>query len=172
MQHRSAPQVILLPVKPGFIALTTVVALLANLLPWSGFWVLIKPDFVAVTALYWCVNQPRKVGFVAAWLLGLAMDIADAALFGQHALAYTVLAYAGIALHRRIQGFSMRFQVLHVLVLLALTAAIVLAIRLLTGSDFPGAAYFVSSLSGAALWPAVSVLFKLPQRPTSDPDQI
>jgi rod shape-determining protein MreD len=172
MESRAAPQVLLLPVKPAFIVATLAAALVLNFLPWSGAWVLLKPDFVALALLYWCINQPRRVGFLIAFLLGLAMDVADGALMGQHALAYTLLAYAGIALHRRIQRFAMKFQVLHVLVLLFACDLVVLLSRGLAGADFPGALYFAGAPVGAALWPAVSHYFKLPQRPRSDPDQI
>ena len=163
---------ILLPVKAGFIVFTFVAALLANLLPWSGWELAIKPDFVALVVLYWCIQQPRKVGFTSAWLLGLVMDVAEGSLFGQHALAYSVLAFGGIVLHRRVLRFSMRDQVLHVLVLLLLNDVMVLAIRMLAGAGFPGLQYFIGSLTAAALWPALSFLFKLPQRPQPDPDRV
>lgn len=166
------PQEILLPVKPAFIAATLIAGLLINLLPWSGWWLWVRPDFVALTLLYWCIEQPRKIGFTAAWLLGLLMDVADASLFGQHALAYSVLAYAGIVLHRRVQRFSITPQVLHVIPLLLLTDAIVVVIRMLAGGDFPGLQLFLGSFIGGALWPALSVLLKLPQRPRPDPDHV
>lgn len=167
-----APQVILLPIKPGFIVATLVLALLANLLPWSGWWLWVRPDFVALVVLYWCIDQPRKIGFTAAWLLGLLMDVADGSFFGQHALAYTILAYAGIVLHRRVQRFSVTPQVLHVIPLLLLNDVIVLLIRMLAGSDFPGYQYFLGSFVAGALWPALSIMLKLPQRPKADPDHV
>ena len=163
---------ILLPVRGSFIVATFVAALLINLLPWSGELMVIKPDFVALVVLYWCIQQPRKVGFTSAWLLGLVMDVAEGSLFGQHALAYSVLAFGGIVLHRRVLMFSMRNQVLHVIVLLLLNDVMVLAIRMLAGASFPGLQYFIGSLTGAALWPALSFLFKLPQRPPPDPDRV
>jgi rod shape-determining protein MreD len=163
---------ILLPVRGGFIVFTFVAALLINLLPWSGWALVIKPDFVALVVLYWCIQQPRKVGFTGAWLLGLVMDVAEGSLFGQHALAYSVLAFGGIVLHRRVLMFSMRDQVLHVIVLLILNDVLVLAIRMLAGAGFPGVQYFIGSLTAAALWPALSLLFKLPQRPPPDPDRV
>ena len=86
---RLAPQEILLPVRGSFIVVTLIAALLVNLLPWSGAALWIRPDFVALVVLYWCIEQPRKIGFLAPWLLGLFMDIADGSLFGQHALAAT-----------------------------------------------------------------------------------
>mgnify|MGYP003347085278 CR=1 FL=1 len=77
MQARDIrPHEILLPVNGVFIAATFVAALLINLLPWSGVWLYIKPDFVALVVLYWCIQQPRKVGFMSAWLLGILMDVA------------------------------------------------------------------------------------------------
>jgi rod shape-determining protein MreD len=164
-------QEILLPVKAGFIALTLVVALFANLLPWSGAAALIKPDFLAVTLLYWCVHQPRKLGFAAAWLLGLVMDVGDASLFGQHAFAYTLLAYAAVTLHRRVQRFSMAQQTLQVVPLLLLAQLATLLVRMAAGGDFPGWLYFSASLTGAALWPLLAVVLPLPQRPRLDPDR-
>jgi rod shape-determining protein MreD len=173
MQARDiAPHEILLPVRAGFIIFTFIAALLINLLPWSGWWLAVKPDFVALVVLYWCIQQPRKVGFTFAWLLGLVMDVAEGSLFGQHALAYSVLAFAGIVLHRRVLMFTMRNQVLHVLVLLLMNDLLVLAVRMLSGSSFPGLNYFAGSLIAAALWPALSFLFKLPQRPVPDPDHV
>lgn len=166
------PQELLLPVRPGFIILTLVAALLANLLPWSGWAIWLVPDFVALVVLYWCIEEPRKIGFLTAWSLGLLMDIADGSLFGQHALAYSILAYAGIALHRRMQRFPLAPQVLHVIPLLLLTDLVVLLVRALAGADFPGYAYFLGSLVGAALWPVLYYLLKLPQRPRSDPDRV
>ena len=167
---RVTPQEILLPVKPGFIALTLIAALLLNLLPWSGTALWAKPDFVALVVLYWCIEAPRRIGFLAAWLLGLLMDVADGTLFGQHALAYTILAYAGIVLHRRVRMFAVTPQILHVVVLLLMTDLVVIAIRALAGAEFPGLPYFAGSLAGGALWPVIMHFFRLPQRPQPDPD--
>jgi rod shape-determining protein MreD len=163
---------ILLPVKPAFIAFTFIVAALLNLLPWSGWAMWLRPDFVALVVLYWCVWQPRRIGFLTAFLLGLLMDVADGALFGQHALAYSILAFGGIVLHRRVRMFTLTPQVVHVIPLLLLNDIIILAIRGLAGADFPGYGYFIGSFVGGALWPLISVLLKLPQRPRSDPDHV
>ena len=171
-ETRIAPQEILLPVRAGFIALSLIAALMLNLLPWSGAWLWGKPDFVALVVLYWCIEQPRKVGFVSAWMMGLFMDVADGTLLGQHALAYSILAYAGIVLHRRVRMFSGTPLVLHVVLLLLMNDLIVLCVRLVAGADFPGLQYFIGSFIAAALWLPLGALLRLPQRPTLDPDHV
>jgi rod shape-determining protein MreD len=165
VQRSMTPQEILLPVNPAFIVMTLIVALTVNLMPLSGWWLVCRPDFVALVLLYWCIDQPRKISFTMAWLLGLVMDVFDGSLFGQHALAYSILVFAGIALHRRLQRFSATPQVLHVIPLLLMNDLIVLAVRLVTGSDFPGYPYFAGSLIGGALWPLLLTLLTLPRRP-------
>jgi rod shape-determining protein MreD len=168
--YPGTPEEILKPATTGFIVFTLATAVLINLLPWGGWGLWVRPDFVVLVLLYWCVDQPRKIGFGIAWLLGLLMDVSDGSLLGQHALAYTIVAYAGIALHRRVQRFSITPQALHVVPLLLLNDVIVLLIRLAAGSDFPGYWYFFGSLIGGLLWPALSFLLKLPQRPRLDAD--
>ena len=166
----SGSEEILLPVKPMYIALTLLVALMVNLLPLTG-WVLgLRPDFVALVLLYWGIHQPRKIGFLPAWVLGLAMDVADGSLFGQHALAYSVMMFAAMALHRRVSMFDMRHQILHVLPMLLIMQLIVLCVRLASGGEFPGWWYFLTSITGALLWPVADLLLKIPLRPRPDSD--
>ncbi|MEI8036028.1 MAG: rod shape-determining protein MreD [Betaproteobacteria bacterium] len=164
-------QEILRPAKPGFIVLSLGLALVINCLPWSGWALWLRPDFVALLLLFWCIHQPRKTGFTFAWCLGLMMDVSEGSLLGQHALAYTLITYFGIVLHRRVPQFSMASQMIHILPLLLFNDLMVLAIRMGSGSAFPGYGYFVGSLIATLLWPTVSYLLKLPQRPFIDPDQ-
>jgi len=163
---------ILLPVRPLYVALTLLAALLLNLMPLTGWVLVLRPDFVALALLYWGIHQPRKVGFLPAWLLGLAVDVAEGSLFGQHALAYSVMMFSAIALHRRVAMFGVRHQMLHVLAILLLTQVIVLAVRAASGDEYPGWWYFVSSVIGALLWPVARFLFTIPLRARRDPDEV
>ena len=167
----SGSEEILMPVRPLYIAITLFVALMINLLPLTGWVLALRPDFIALVLLYWGVHQPRKIGFLPAWLLGLAMDVADGSLFGQHALAYAVMMFTAIALHRRVSMFDMRHQILHVLPILLIMQLIVLGVRQAAGGEFPGWWYFLSSITGAMLWPATDLLLKIPLRQRTDPDE-
>ena len=159
------PEEILLPVRRWFILLTLALALAANLLPFSGVVLALRPDFLALTLLYWCIREPAFVGVGIAWCLGLLMDVGDATLFGQHALAYAVLAYAADHFRRRVLRFPLWQQALQVAVLLGLCAALVLLVRVVGGAPLPRWTYAVSPVVGALLWPVVSVVLQWPQRP-------
>jgi rod shape-determining protein MreD len=156
------PSALLLPARPAFIWGTLLAALLLNLLPAGPVaWV---PDFLALALVFWNVHQPRRVGIGAAFVAGLLMDVHNGALFGEHALAYTLLAYGAITLHRRMLWFPVGAQALHVLALLLMAQCVSLALRLWVGGSFPGWGYFASSVIGAAIWPVVNWILLAPQR--------
>jgi rod shape-determining protein MreD len=163
------PEVILLPVKPWFVLLTLLIGLLGNVVPVSGFIAAVKPDFLALVLLYWCIQEPRLIGVGTAWGLGLLMDVADATVFGQHALAYAVLAYAAEYFRRRVLRFPLWQQAAQVAVLLLFCAALVMLVRIVGGASIPRWTYAVGPLSGALLWPVVSALLQWPQRPPRSP---
>jgi len=162
------PQYLLRPVNPLFIWFTFICAFLLNLLPWGrtpGV-----PDFLALALVFWNVHQPRRVGMGAAFVFGLLMDVHDASLFGEHALAYTLLAYGAIALHRRILWFPVGLQILYVAPLLLVAQVVLLLLRLWVGGAFPGWLHFLDAVVGALAWPFVTALLLAPQRRPTDRD--
>jgi rod shape-determining protein MreD len=163
------PQYILLPVSPLFIAITLVSAFLLNLLPWGDLYGV--PDFVALTLIFWSVHQPRKVGIGLAFLMGLLMDVHNASLLGENALAYTLLSYFAIMIHRRMLWFRPITQALHVLPLLLLMQVVQMLIQALVSGKFPGWYYLASSLVSAALWPLATWMLLAPQRRAVDRDE-
>lgn len=159
---------LLLPVNPFFILFSLVFAFAINLLPFGRQPAM--PDLLIVTLAFWNVHQPRRVGVGWAFLFGLLMDVHQGALLGQHALAYTVLSFFAITIHRRLLWFSVPSQALQVLPLFVVAHALALAVRLLVGGTFPGFTILLAPLLEALLWPVISVLLLLPQRRAPDPD--
>ena len=163
------PHYILLPVSPLFIGITLVSAFLLNLLPWGDLYGV--PDFVALVLIFWSIHQPRKVGIGLAFLMGLLMDVHNASLLGENALAYTLLSYFAIIIHRRMLWFRPVAQALHVLPLLVVMQVVQMLIQALVSGKFPGWYYFASSLVSAALWPLVTWMLLAPQRRAIDRDE-
>ncbi len=162
------PNYILQPVSPLFIFFSLLCAFMLNLLPWGGF--IGAPDFVALVLVFWGVHQPRKVGIGVAFFMGLLMDVHDASLLGENALAYTLLSYFAIMMHRRVLWFPVITQAMHVFPLLLLTQAIQLMVRFLVSGKFPGWFYFIESVISVALWPLVTWVLLAPQRRAVDRD--
>ena len=160
---------LLLPVNPFFIALSLLAALGFNLLPLGRNPAL--PDLLALTIAFWAVHQPRRVGVGTSFMFGLLMDVHQGALLGQHALAYTLLAFVALALSRRLTWFTLAQQALQVLPLFVAMHTVSLLVRLAAGDLFPGWSLFIAPLVEAALWPFVTLLLLAPQLRAPDPDE-
>lgn len=165
-------QQLLLPANPLFIWGSLLAALMLNMLQNMGLWgrAAWVPDLMALVLVFWSVHQPLRVGIGTAFVFGLFMDVHQSALLGQHALAYAVLSFLAIAIHRRLLWFSVPSQALQVLPLFAAAHAIELLLRMLAGGQFPGVVMFAAPLIQTLLWPIVSIVLLLPQRRAPDPD--
>jgi rod shape-determining protein MreD len=140
------------PVSLKLIYSTLFAAYMLYLLPWAGFGLLLRPDFVLLVLLYWMLRAPHLCNVGTAWMMGLLLDVASGSLFGQYALAYTVTAFFAIYYQRRLVLFSAWQQVGYVLLLLLVSQIVLLVIKLMAGNALPGWGYFLSSLSGVLLW--------------------
>ena len=147
------------PVSNTFIVLSVLVALFLNGLPWEGVWLMLRPDFVALAMLYWCTHKPLRVGIGLSWAVGILADVADASLFGQHALAYTLLAFGGVVLHRRLQMFDLRQQTTQVFGIFALTY-VTYALVHWQVTGYVVWPYFLGCMTSTLLWAPLSIMFQ------------
>ena len=168
MIMRSGQQ-LLLPANPLFIWGSLIVALLLNMLPLGRVpWM---PDFLALVLVFWNVHQPLRVGIGLAFMFGLAMDVHQTALLGQHALSYTALSFFAAMIQRRLLWFKVPSQAVQVLPLFVAAHGVELIIRMLGGGIFPGWILLMAPLLETLLWPVASVLLLVPQRRAPDPDE-
>lgn len=167
-------QQLLLPANPLFIWGSLLGAFLLNMLVnidllGRAAWV---PDLLALVLVFWTVHQPLRVSIGAAFVFGLLMDAHQGSLLGQHALAYTVLSFFAITLHRRLLWFPVPSQALQVFPLFAAAHGISLAMRMLGGGVFPGWSMAFAPILEALLWPVATALLLAPQRRAPDPDDV
>lgn len=165
-------QQLLLPANPFFIWFSLLCALLLNALGSTAMWSRAPwaPDFLALVLVFWGVYQPLRIGVGVAFMFGLIMDVQQGAMLGQHALAYTALAFLAVSMHRRLLWFDMMTQAVQLLPLLMVSHLLQLLVRMVSGSNFPGWSLFLSPFLEAALWPLVSMILLAPQRRAPDPD--
>ena len=160
---------LLLPVNPLFVWFTLLLAFALNIVPLGR--VPAMPDFLALVLAFWNVNQSRRVGVGVAFVFGLMMDVHAGAVLGQHALAYTLLSFFAITIHRRLLWFTVPAQALQILPLFVGAHAVSLAVRMLAGGMFPGWDLAFAPLLEALMWPIVTGLLLAPQRRAPDRDQ-
>ena len=151
--------VILRPVSNFLIIISIVGSLLLNALPWQGLWLTLRPDFVAVALLYWCTHKPLRIGIGLSWAIGILADVGDASLFGQHALSYSILAFGGVVLSRRIRMFDLREQTTQVFGILLSTYAVYAIVHWQVNGHVVWS-YFMGCVTSTLLWIPFSFLFQ------------
>jgi rod shape-determining protein MreD len=160
---------LLLPVNPLFVALTLLIAFAINFVPLGRN--PLMPDVVALVLVFWNVHQSRRVGVGLAFFFGLMMDVHDGAVLGQHALAYTLLSYFAITIHRRLLWFTVPSQAVQILPLFLAAHAVSLLVRMIAGGMFPGWQVLLAPVFEALLWPIATWLLLAPQRRAPDRDE-
>lgn len=160
---------LLLPVNPLFVWVSLLVAFGLNIVPLGRNPAM--PDFLALVLVFWNVHQSRRVGVGLAFMFGLVMDVHDAAILGQHALAYTLLSYFAITIHRRLLWFTVPSQAVQILPLFLAAHAVSFIVRMIAGGMLPGWELLLAPIFESLLWPVATWLLLAPQRRPPDPDQ-
>ncbi len=166
-------QALLLPASPVFIWFSLLTALALNMVANMGLWgrAAWVPDLLALGLVFWNVHQPLRIGVGVAFAFGLAMDVHQGSLLGQHALAYTALSFFAITAHRRLLWFPVPQQALQVLPLFVAAHALELLVRMAAGGTFPGWSVLLAPAIEAAFWPLATIVLLAPQRRAHDPDE-
>jgi len=153
---------------PWFIWSTLLLVWLVSLLPWR-LWQP-APDLLLLVIAFWCLNEPRRVNMLTAFMFGLLMDVHDAGLLGEQALAYTLVAYGAIVLARRLQRFNSLIQAIHMLPVFVLAEAVSRVVHAWLEGEWAGWSWLGSALLTVALWPLAEILLHMPQRRLDETD--
>lgn len=136
---------------------------------WAVAW---RPEWVALTLIYWTLSWPRTFGMGAAWLLGLLTDAAQGALLGEHALGFCIIAYITLRLRQRIRLFPLYQQAFSVGLMLLPYKSASLWINGLYGYTPESGLYWAPVLSSLVLWPCVFTCLQIAsKRLTAHPHQ-
>ena len=138
-----------------------VVAVLLEQLPWSGWALALRPDFVLVGVLFWVLHQPARVGFGVAFSLGLLADFQDGAVFGQHAIAYAIGVYLVLFLRLRLLQFDPLRQAAQLFPILLTVQLVVLLVGWLAVNPPAGLLILLPALSSTVLWYLIALFVRL-----------
>ncbi|MCG6862580.1 MAG: rod shape-determining protein MreD [Chromatiaceae bacterium] len=142
------------------ILITLGIALILTILPMPAWAEDFRPQWVAMTLIYWALALPTRVGVFWAWGAGLVLDVTSGTVLGQHALSLSVPVYLAVELHARIRVFPLPQQAVSVWVLLLVERLLALWVIGATGQPTPTLFYWIPTFVGMLLWPWVFILLR------------
>ncbi len=137
---------------------TVLLALMLTLVPLPDALDPFRPDWVVLILIYWGMTAPRNYNVGSAWVIGILLDVAQGTLLlGQHALALCVIVYITIKFHLLMRVFPLLQLTATVFALLALYQFLLFWINGVAGETAPAISYWASVITGAIVWPFLSM---------------
>ncbi len=114
-----------------------------------------RPEWVALTLVYWAIALPQRVGLATALVVGVFLDVLEGAVLGQNAFALVVLALLSLTLYQRLRVFSLLQQAGVVFVMIGIHQLVCQWVQNLVGAGADSLLFLLPALSSAVLWPVV-----------------
>lgn len=144
----------------GRIILTLIVAMCLRIAPWPIDMAAFNPDWVLLSLIYWSLAVPERVGIFHAWTFGLLTDVLTGRLFGQYALAYSLVIYICLKLHKRLRQFPLIQQGLFIFFCLLLSQLLLFLIKNIQNPAQLRASFWLPVFSGTLCWPLVYTVLR------------
>lgn len=114
-----------------------------------------RPEWVALTLIYWCIALPQRVGIATGLVLGVGLDVLEGAVLGQNAFALFVVALLSLILYQRLRVYSLWQQAAVVFILVGVNQLICQWVHNLEGVGARSQLFLLPAFSSALLWPVV-----------------
>lgn len=137
----------------GVIIFTLVVGLLLMILPMPHWANAFRPAWLLLIMIYWSIALPHRVGILTAWTAGLILDLLQGVLIGENALAFALVIYISLKIHRQFRLFSVLMQVISIFLLLLLNQLLLFWLQGLQGEVVTVKWFLGGPLVSACLWP-------------------
>jgi rod shape-determining protein MreD len=138
------------------ITISTLMALGLTIFPLPDAIDALRPDFLVLVVLYWAIVSPQSGGLALAFMTGLALDVIQGVVLGQHALALVLVAAWATNLRLRLRVFPLLHQTLSIFALLAGYQFILFWVDGATGNPVTSFGRWLAPLTGALIWPVLA----------------
>ncbi|MDH3350345.1 MAG: rod shape-determining protein MreD [Gammaproteobacteria bacterium] len=142
------------------VILSIVFALMLMVVPMPDWAAAFRPDWVALTLIYWAMILPRTWSVGSAWIIGMVLDVAQGTILGQHALALCFIVFITIRFHLLMRVFPMQQLAATVFAILALYQFLLFWINGVAGVDVPAVGYWGPVITGTLVWPFVLIVLR------------
>ena len=143
-----------------FIILSLIVAMMLTILPlpfWAGW---ARPLWVPAVVFYWALALPDRFSIVAAWCVGILLDVLLGTLLGENALGLTLSVFVISKLFTRIRLFPMWQQVGVIFLLSLCHLTLIFWMQGLIGQPPLTWQFWIPSISTGLLWPWLFFLMR------------
>jgi rod shape-determining protein MreD len=138
------------------MALSALVALALAVIPLPAVVDAFRPDFLVLVVFYWSIESPRAGGLALAFTAGLALDVIQGVVLGEHALALTLMAAWATHLRLRLRVFSVLSQSLTIFAFLTGYQFVLFWVDGATGNAVTAFSRWLAPVIGALIWPLVA----------------
>jgi rod shape-determining protein MreD len=142
------------------IVTSILLAIVLNMLPLPEWAYWFRPEWVLLVLIYWIMLLPHRINVGCAWSLGLLVDVMNGSLLGEHALAFTLIAYIVARWHQWLRLFSFWQQSIIVLLFVLLYQLVLFIIQGMIGEAPQTWSYWFPSLASMLFWPCVFVMLR------------
>lgn len=142
----------------SIVIISLAVAFALALIPLPPMLDMLRPYWVALVLIYWCLETQGIVSLGLAFLLGLLLDLLTGSLLGLHALSLIIMVYLVSRFRARLRFFPPWQQALSVLALLINDRIILIWIISLRGEPMPTLDFWLPPIIGTLLWPWLFLL--------------
>lgn len=139
----------------GVILLTFVFAYVMAVLPLPQWLLWGRPEWLALTLIYWTIALPHRVGMFTALVLGVGLDVLEGAVLGQNAFALMIVSLLSLILYQRLRVYSLWQQAGVVFILIGINQLICQWVQNLEGAGAVSLFFLLPAVSSALLWPVV-----------------
>jgi rod shape-determining protein MreD len=144
----------------GRIILTIIIAMCLRIVPWPGFLTGINPDWVLLVLIYWAIALPERVGIFHAWTIGLLTDVLTGRLFGQYALAYSLIIYICLIMHKRLRQFPLHQQAFFIFFCLLFTQILLFWLKNIQHPAQLHSSFWLPVVTGTFCWPLIYIVLR------------
>jgi rod shape-determining protein MreD len=148
------------PFRNLVIYLSLLAALVLMILPLPDWAQIYRPNWMALTLIYWSMALPKRVGLWVAFFSGLILDASLGTLLGQHTLALVIIIFINMSFYQRIRVLALAQQALYIFVLLLINQVVVAWVEGVLGRSTPLLAFFSGPFVGMLIWPWVFVVLR------------
>jgi rod shape-determining protein MreD len=138
------------------VAMLLAVVHLPETLPdWLGW---LRPVWVALVLFYWVMELPHRIGLIAAWIVGLFVDVLQADPLGLNGALLAAITYFGWRFYERLRMYALLQQGSVIFLLLIGTESVrMLVLALIDGRGLSWGVFGPPVMSLVA-WPFVALV--------------